>query len=136
MKLPAVKFSKVTRGHACELQALVVFYMLEQEKDLDHGQLSVRFHSAIQEMALCVELYLVLRKCLESRKEKFSLSLKCEQAVTLMFACCSGYKNDQSYMSTVALLYQNHIDNQLKSINKAGVAKISIATASLLLINS
>jgi hypothetical protein len=116
MTLPPVKFKKVSHDHAVALQNLVVEYMKEQEKDFTHD-LSVRYHSAIQETSVCGELFLALRKVIESRKPQFALSFKAHQAVTLFFACCHGHKYDDSFKSLVALTFLNEIDRQLKAYN-------------------
>ena len=118
MKLPPVTLSKVTREHAVALQVLVLEYMVRQQKDLQH-QLSVRYHSALQELSVCIELYLTLRTKIESGKLKFTFSIKAYQAATLLFACSKEYKPDGSFKSHVALIYQNDLDNQLKNMIKA-----------------
>lgn len=116
MTLPPVKFKKVQRDEAKALRELLTDYMARQAQDLTHQQ-SVRFHSAVQEVALIVELYLVLRSKIESRKAHFALSLKPQHAVTLLFACSDGFVQDGSYKSTTALVFINELDQQLKSMN-------------------
>ncbi|MFP9114327.1 hypothetical protein ACLI1A_10305 [Flavobacterium sp. RHBU_3] len=116
MTLPPVKFKKVKRDQAVELQALLTEYLQLQAQDLTHQQ-SVRFHSAVQDVALIIELYLVLRTKLESRKPQFSLSLKVQHAVILLFACNKCFLQDGSYKSLTALVFINEIDQQLKSLN-------------------
>ncbi|MFL9844714.1 hypothetical protein [Flavobacterium rhizosphaerae] len=91
MKLPPVKFKNVTKDHTL----------------------------ALQEMAICLELYYELRKKIESGKLKFTFSIKIYQAITLLFACSYGYKEDGEFQSCVALIYQNDLDNQLKNMIKA-----------------
>jgi len=133
MQLPPIKLTKVTREHAKVLQYLVCEYLDEQEKDLQK-QASVRFYSALQETALLVELFLILRSKIESRKPKFGLSLKCQQAVTLFFACNHAFKivtDKESYVYHCAQCYLNNLDKALKSVNIPRDSETTITAASL-----
>jgi|GEM_PF-4307187 len=117
MKLPPVKFKKVKREEATALRVIALEYLLATQKDLTH-QLSVRFHTSVQEAALLAELFLSLRTKLESGKAHFALSINVAQAVTLLFACSAYFKAGvPTYENSVALNFINEIDHQLKSIN-------------------
>ena len=136
MKLPAVKFRKVSKDHVRALQELVVLYLQEQEKDLAR-QTSVNFFSAIQQAALIMELFLLLRAKIESRSQKLSLSFTCQQAATLLFACCHNFKpGANDYNTLVAMTFINEIDQQLKSINLVRVPSANLFQAHLRIMNN